>query len=33
MKIQQASEEFTEGEIMFLGPMTSYIEANTQKGR
>jgi cellobiose-specific phosphotransferase system component IIB len=31
MKIQEASEDFTEREIMFLGPKTSYMEANTQK--
>jgi len=30
MKIQEALEDFTEGEIMFQGPKTSYIKANTQ---
>jgi len=29
MKIQEASGEFTDGGIMFLGPKTSYLEANT----
>jgi hypothetical protein len=33
MKIQKTSEDFTEGEIMFPSPNTSYMEANTQKGR
>jgi len=31
MKIQEASKEFTEGEYMFPGPETSYMEANTLK--
>jgi len=30
MKIQEASKDFTEGEIMFPGPKTSYMGANTQ---
>jgi hypothetical protein len=31
MKIQEALEDVTNGEIMFPGPKTSYMEANTQK--
>jgi len=31
MKIQEVSEDLTEGEIMFPGPKTSYMEANTQR--
>jgi len=31
MKIQEASEAFTEGRIMFPWPKTFYMEANTQK--
>jgi len=31
MKNQEALEDLTEGEIMFSGPKTSYMEANTQK--
>jgi len=30
MKIQEASKDFTEGGIMFLGPKTTNMEANTQ---
>jgi hypothetical protein len=30
MKIQEALEDFTEGGIMFPGPKTTYLEANTQ---
>jgi len=30
MKIQEVSEDFTEGEILFLGPKTTYMEANAQ---
>lgn len=32
MKIQEASEDFTKGGIMFLSSKTSYIEANTLEG-
>jgi len=31
MKIQEASEDITEGKIMFSCPKASYMEANTQK--
>jgi len=31
MKIQEVLEDLTEGEILFPGPKTSYMEANTQK--
>jgi len=31
MKIQEASEDLTYGEIMFPDPKTSYMETNTQK--
>jgi len=31
MKIQEASENITNGGIMFPSPNTSYMEANTQK--
>jgi len=33
MKIQEASEHLTEGEIMFPDPKTSYMEANTQNDK
>jgi len=32
MKIQEASEDVTEGGIMFPSSRTSYMEVNTQKG-
>jgi len=31
MKVQEASKDFTEREIMFPGPKTSYMEASVQK--
>jgi len=31
MKIQEVLEDLTEGGILFSGPKTSYMEANTQK--
>jgi hypothetical protein len=31
MKIQEALEDVTHGEIMFPSPKTSYMEGNTQK--
>jgi len=31
MKIQEAWEDITEGEILFSSPKTTYIEANNQK--
>jgi len=31
MKIQEASKDFTEGGILFPGPKTSNMEADTQK--
>jgi len=30
MKIHEASEEFTKGGILFSGPKTTYMEANTK---
>jgi len=33
MKIQDSSEDITHGEILFLGPKTSYMEENTQKDK
>jgi len=30
MKIQEASQDITEREIMILGPKTSYMEEDTQ---
>jgi len=29
-KFQEASEDFTQGEILFPGPKTTYMEANAQ---
>jgi hypothetical protein len=31
MKIQETLEDVTEGEMLFPGPMTSYMKENTQK--
>jgi len=33
MKIQEASKDFTKERIMFPNSKTSYIEANTLKGK